>query len=465
MIPRLARHSTSGFHYCTALTELFSNRQFTTPDLVVRASRAGYCGATFFPQAGKNPPCRGGESFTQAGARDRSRYPNFFRMGRELKLKRRVGILTVLAVLGFGSMTGTVFLTESSAANPVARKKLIEFGWDEPDTAFMRRHVAEMERTPFDGCVFHINYSEPDGQTGNFTWEAWGRRSFTERDLRSAADDLKATHFRRFRNNFLRFNVTPADIDWFDDFSAVLQNARLAARVARVGKSKGILLDVEQYKAHLFNYREQKDAGSRSWQEYADQARRRGHAVMEAFQEGFPNLTVFLTFGYELPWQLSQEGQKQLADSEYGLLAPFLDGMVEAAAGRARIVDGYEFAYYFHDPAEFSVAYRKSKDDILRIVADPKKYLRVFVFSFGIWMDGVWPQRGWHTDDLSRNFHSPGEFEALVREALGVADEYVWIYSEKPRWWSEPSGNSVSLPEEYRSSLIRGKQTYKRLGN
>src|SRR3954451_1301335 len=30
------------------------------------------------------------------------------------------------------------------------RKKVIEFGWDEPDTAFLRKHIARMERTPFD---------------------------------------------------------------------------------------------------------------------------------------------------------------------------------------------------------------------------------------------------------------------------------------------------------------------------
>ena len=30
-------------------------------------------------------------------------------------------------------------------------KKLIEFGWDEPGTAFMREHAEEMDRSPFDG--------------------------------------------------------------------------------------------------------------------------------------------------------------------------------------------------------------------------------------------------------------------------------------------------------------------------
>jgi len=31
---------------------------------------------------------------------------------------------------------------------------------------------------------------------------------------------------------------------------------------------------------------------------------------------------------------------------EYGLLAPFMDGMTEAAKGRTRIVDGYQIGDY-----------------------------------------------------------------------------------------------------------------------
>src|SRR5437867_7675011 len=66
------------------------------------------------------------------------------------------------------------------------RRALIESGWDEPDPAFMRRHLAEMERTPFDGCVFHVSYPKRDGTSGNFTWEAWGRRAFAPAELESA---------------------------------------------------------------------------------------------------------------------------------------------------------------------------------------------------------------------------------------------------------------------------------------
>src|SRR5437763_795483 len=51
-----------------------------------------------------------------------------------------------------------------------AIKKLIEFGWDEPDTSFLRRHVDAVERAPFDGCVFHVVASDAQGKQENFTW-------------------------------------------------------------------------------------------------------------------------------------------------------------------------------------------------------------------------------------------------------------------------------------------------------
>src|SRR6266496_6603462 len=93
-------------------------------------------------------------------------------------------------------------------------KKLIEFGWDEPGTAFLRAHIREMQRTPFDGCVFHVDYQKPDGTKGSFTWQSWGSQEFNEGDLRDAFADLRAVHFGQLKHNFLRFNTTPAKIDW-----------------------------------------------------------------------------------------------------------------------------------------------------------------------------------------------------------------------------------------------------------
>ncbi len=336
-------------------------------------------------------------------------------------------------------------------------KKLIEFGWDEPDTRFMREHAAEMDQTPFDGCVFHAQYTKPDGSRGDFLWECWARRAFKPEELDAALQDLQSARFTRMTNNFLRFNTAPGDVDWFDDFSAITNNARLAASFARQGHCPGLLFDIEQYNFPLFNYHKQKHAGTRSWDEYAAQVRRRGREVMEAFQDGYPGLTIFLTFGYSLPWVESGGRKEKLSEANYGLLAPFLDGLLDAAQPGTTIVDGHELSYGYKKPAQFDDAYRRMKTELLPIVADPDKYAKVFSFGFGIWMDENWRKLGWDTENLSKNYFTPDAFEASVAKALQTADDYVWVYTEQPRWWSK-EGKPVKLPEAYDAALRAAKQ-------
>ncbi|MFB3818226.1 MAG: hypothetical protein ACE147_11230, partial [Candidatus Methylomirabilales bacterium] len=338
-----------------------------------------------------------------------------------------------------------------------AVKKLIEFGWGEPDTAFLRRHLARMEETPFDGCVFHVNYTRPDGSEGPFMWEAWSSRTFTGAEMERARQDLRAIGFRRFTHSFLRFNVVPGSVDWFDDFSPIVENARLAAELAAEGRARGILFDVEQYNAPLFTYAKQRHAAVKSWEAYAAQARRRGREVMDAFQRGFPGLTVFLTFGYSGPWLETQRGRTPLVQAEYGLLVPFLDGMVEAADGATRLVDGYEPAYFHNkDLAAFARGRRTITEEVLPLVADPDKYRRLISVAFGLWLDFESPPRPWDPHDGARNFYTPEAFERSVRAALDAADEYVWIYSQTPRWWSA-GGGPVQLPAGYAEGLRRAR--------
>ena len=296
-------------------------------------------------------------------------------------------------------------------------KKLIEFGWDEPGTSFLRGHLTELERTPFDGCVFHVDARPARNAPASFTWQCWGRKAFTAADLELARSDLEAIAgtSTRFRHNFLRFNTTPADLDWFDDYGAVIANARLAAGLARAGHCPGILLDIEQYQGKLFDYRQQRDAARRPWAEYAAQARRRGREVMTAFQEGDPDLTVFLTFGYSLAWKQTEGGKKPLAGCSYGLLVPFLDGMIEAARGRTRIVDGHELSYGYRDAAAFIGARRAITSDAAALAADRAAYGRVVSAGFGLWLDYDWRKKGWNTRDPQKNYFTPAGFETAFR--------------------------------------------------
>jgi hypothetical protein len=335
----------------------------------------------------------------------------------------------------------------ATSASPQA-KKLIEFGWDEPDSSFMRRERDQLERAPFDGCVFHINAQGAAGGPENFTWLCWGRRRFSEAELRPAITDLESIKWTKFRHNFLRFNVTPADLDWFDDHAAVMNNARMAAQAARAGRCQGILLDTEAYQGQLFDFHSQRDAARRSWADYVAQVRLRGREVMMAFQEGFPDLTVFVTFGHSLVLKQSDGGKKALSICHDGLLVPFLDGMIEAAQGKTRLVDGHEMSYGYRDTSLFVKARDAIKVKAAGLAADPLQYQAVVSAGFGLWLDYDRPVNGWKTDKFVNNYFSPERFEASLQAAVDQADEYVWIYTEKPQWWSK-SGDSVDLPHAY----------------
>lgn len=351
-----------------------------------------------------------------------------------MRSHRQVSTLVAIAIASLGF---------SVSADAPRKKVLIEFGWDEPDTAFLRKHISEMEQTPFDGCVFHAVAHKGDGTRDDLAWHAWGRRAYNEAELAQAIDDLKVTQFKRFSHNFLRVNTTPADLDWFDDHAAVLANLRLAARIARAGRCRGILLDTEEYQGKLFAYRSQRESGTKSWAAYSSRARSIGRDAMSVLQEEYPGLTILLTFGPSLVRSKTGGGKAPIEDAEYGLLVPFVEGMKEAVLGPTPLIDGHEPSYGYRDTGAFEKALRNIREAAPTLEA-----------GFGLWLDYDHLKHGWNADDPAKNYFAPEGFETSLRAALERADEIVWIYTENPRWWTE-QGGSVKLPAAYVEAIRR----------
>ena len=313
--------------------------------------------------------------------------------------------------------------------------------------------IAISSRPRHSTAACFTRWRDSGGKSESFTWLGWGRREFSRADLRSAFDDLASIKWSRPHHDFLRFNVTPGDLDWFDDHGPVLANARLAAELARAGHCQGILLDTEAYQAKLFDFSRQSDRRRRGWAEYASMARRRGRELMAAFQEGFPGLSVLYTFGHSLVWRQSDHGKKPLEQCPDGLLAPFLDGMIEGAKAGVRLIDGHEMSYGYLDAEAFRRAHQTIKVDAANLSAARSGYERFISPAFGIWLDYDWPKKGWRPGEPERNHFSPERLEISLRAAIEQSDEYVWIYTEKPRWWSEKG--PVDLPDVYVETVRR----------
>ena len=334
------------------------------------------------------------------------------------------------------------------AAEPSGAKKIIEWGWDEPDTEFIRAKIAKMEEFPFDGLVFHVTSSKG----GNFTWEMWGERKFDVGEFRHSIDNLKATNFQRFTDRFLRVNVTPGAVDWFDEdaWAVVRDNYGVASQVAKQGGCKGFMFDVEQYNSGLFDYGKQKHRETKSFADYQAKLRQRGREWIKEVNRHFPEITILLTFGYRIAQP--PEGRDR-SEVHYGLLADFLDGVLEACSERTKIVDAWEYSYPYKERRQFEDGYRTIKEKSLEWTALPESYRRRVQAGFGLWMDCRWRQVGWNENEFPKNHFTPKEFEAAVRSALQVSDEYVWIYTEQPKWWT-----GERLPEEYVEALENARR-------
>ena len=161
--------------------------------------------------------------------------------------------------------------------------------------------------------------------------------------------------------------------------------------------------------------------------------------MITAISQEFPNIVILFPWAY-----YAYESDKQ----KYALLPDFLDGIFEAAPPAVRLVDAGEDAYTFKIRKDFQWLRWKVTQDLRRLSSVPKPYTERVEVAFGIWIDAESHKIGWHPDDLTKNFFTPGEFGKSVAYALEATDEYVWIYSQEPNWWT-----GAKLPQAYVEAL------------
>jgi len=341
-----------------------------------------------------------------------------------------------------------------AADDPYAGKKLVQYGWGTPDTAFLREHVREIEKTPFDGVVIEVKSKTKGDVLG---WRTFSKTRFAPEELEQAIADLKATKFERLTDNFIQMIGQPAEVDWFDpDWSAIAHNAACLARVAKLGGCKGLMLDPEDYGSnHIWNYGAwpERVRLAHSFAECVAKIKERGKEFIRAINREYPDITILSLLGPSLSYSDYEHGA-QRQGGWYGLLYAFFDGMCEAAAPETVIVDGYEQSYAFRDRARFQDC-RKRILELTRdtLSTNPAAYKKHIAAGFGVWADNDSGSTGWHPDDFSKNYFTPAGFRASLAYALEASDEYVWVYSQAFRWWAP-----TSVPAEYVEALDLAKK-------
>lgn len=377
-------------------------------------------------------------------------------------------------------------------------KKIVHYFMYWPDAAYCRENVREMERLPFDGIAIWPT-AEIDGKRERI-WFRWFNPERISEDL--VADtirDLKATEFRKFTDNFLQMATQCGPLGapgWWDDnaWEKITANMALAARIVRDCKLKGIMIDVEYYGSAKspyegrFNYpyahaEEKKLLASgqidkvHTWDEFASGARLRGRQIMSAMCEVYPSITVISIAGlHELAKRRIGDGQsfcpdeklEGLASSDYGVLAPFADGLLEGASLEATIVDGYEGAYAYTLNRRF-VEGRLDIENAFDVSAVPELYEKRINVAFGLMADYEFRSWGWHTDPKSfaRNHFTPVDFGNALYFAMHNSDRYVWVYSELDGavflknaygYWQDPIEHAKpTVADEYLLAMKRSR--------
>ncbi len=200
-----------------------------------------------------------------------------------------------------------LFLAAISLAVPVAhaqqngfiQKKLIETGWDKPDTARLRANLAQMEQSPFDGVVISAigkdDAGKPVYMLATFSSEPWKQEWF-----QNCVDDLKAIHPKKLTDNFITVGSNPGNVDFFDDagWKQIVDHCRIAAWIAEEGNLKGILFDPEAYTHPYsqFDFGTQAQRDKHTFDQYQAKARQLGKEMIASMAAVDPNLVILTYF-------------------------------------------------------------------------------------------------------------------------------------------------------------------------
>src|SRR5262245_38970840 len=324
-------------------------------------------------------------------------------------------------------------------------KRLINYGQDWPNTAYVRASIRQMEKRPYDGIVIAVSKSRQPQHRGNDSigFRTFSRERFDVADYQHAIHDLRATKFEKFTDNFIQVEAMPGDVDFFDDagWQTIAHNFATMAHIARQGACKGIEFDPEEYGPPTWTYTRfsEQARSAHSEDDYIAQAKLRGQQVMRAINAEFPDIRILCLFGPSFTYY------HLTADSHsYRLLAPFIEGMCTVATPGTQVIDGFEQSYPYRAKVSFEEA-RKVQLATRDIFTDKTAFDRVMRVGFGLWMDNNSGKIGWHPAEPEKNHFQPDTWQSAVHFALSYSDEYVWTWHERFDVWTGENVNSAYL--------------------
>ena len=334
----------------------------------------------------------------------------------------------------------------------------------------MSRDLDRVRRMPFDGAVFlGMDNAGQDGKGGRaLSNRVMGPDILQYDDYTELIAAMQRIHGAgsTLTDNFLRINAVPGTMEpveggyhwenrarynekvpfWWDEhFDTVVNNWRLAARIAKEAGMKGIFYDGESYAGNIYNYASLKDAEAlgKSLEETKVQVRKRGREIAGAIREEFPDMTMPVIY-YVYSGEASD------------LWNVFWDGMLEGSDRRTRFISGNEL-YRLSSADQFWRAYRYGYDECVKLSAVPDRYLEQVHVGFGVWFN-----RNHWSEDPELNNYSSAAWQTKLENAMKIADSYVWVFTGgdggiTPNWWT-----GEHIPDAYYEATRRASELARR---
>lgn len=374
-------------------------------------------------------------------------------------------------MVALGLFLGTSDCITAQIVYHPPKKKLVEFSHASPTTKQYLKNIALFDGGPFDGISVKLS---KDVAAGNiFMVENW--RTVTEEQKLSEYAVIESIAEKSKLEHNLLVLYGASQMDWFsdEDWLDVETQIRFGASLAKMGNFKGILWDPEPYKPgkNPWQYSEQPGTSEHSFYEYFIQVRKRGTQFMTAIQDEFPGL-VLLSLrelsDYQDASPFSQaivpvkdvhQAESSLEGAWWGLHLAFILGMLEVIDEEVTYIDANEEAYYYTSALEYFEV-RNIINNEMRALIPPglrNKFKANYHIGHAVSTDyvaGNWvglnsfPYRLSAQGDVLTPEQKAHWFEHNVYYALKTSDEYVWLYTEKPNWWT-----GEKIPEGFYQAL------------
>ncbi len=348
----------------------------------------------------------------------------------------------------FSYLIGLVLLCNMNlTAQSGYPKKIVQFGWDYPTISYIKEHIKDMEKRPFDGVAYSFDFK---------IYDLFDTTLYPEKIFQF--DDLKNLRWKKFTANFIRVRAQSlTGANWMNDhaWENIVMNVRNISKALEVSGANGIFFDPEYYYHHLpeknpWIYNKDIYQGM-TYEEVGNYVRKRGVQFIYALEyyKPDPELLCF----YLMSLVTLQARQKPISQTGMALYPFFVEGMIAGKNVHTNIIDGNELAFSYNSERQYAFSGEEIRKWGVDMMPDSlKEVYHQTSIAQPVFFDlvyGTFPQynKG-YTKNQKNNWLA---FDLYY--ACKVSDKYVWFYNSKIDWWRKENKELEGVINKVRTRL------------